>query len=187
VTRPTGEGREATSHARPAELATRVPVEMVLRHVACQNGHMPDVSKAIVTREKRMQSLLGGPKLFPLRFASPLRREEWALRVLALEALSKNLRATRAELLAALHVSDRTLLRWKKGAISSEATDRALRIARVAVRAEEVFGNRKQAVDWLHTANRSLAGRKPFDLIRTDAGAELVVDVLGRLEHGVFG
>ena len=53
--------------------------------------------------------------------------------------------------------------------------------------AEEVFGNRKQAVDWLRTANRSLAGRQPFELVGTDAGAELVVDVLGRLEYGVFG
>jgi len=42
-------------------------------------------------------------------------------------------------------------------------------------------------VSWLHTANRSLGGRKPLELVRTDAGAELVVDVLGRLEHGVFG
>jgi len=160
---------------------------MVLRHVACQDGHMPDVSKAIVTREQRMQALLGGPKLFPLRFASPLRREKWALRVLAIEALSKNLRATRAELLTALHVSDRTLSRWKKGVVSIEVTDRALRIARVAARAEEVFGNRNQAVDWLRTANRSLGGRQPFELVGTDAGAELVVDVLGRLEYGVFG
>jgi putative toxin-antitoxin system antitoxin component (TIGR02293 family) len=62
-----------------------------------------------------------------------------------------------------------------------------LRVARVAALAEEVLGSRDEAIEWLQRPNRSLGGRVPFDLVRTDAGAAMVADVLGRLEHGVFG
>jgi len=143
------------------------------------------------TREERMQALLGGAKVLRRRGPSLLQLHaaaEGGLNVLVFEALSKNLRASRDELLGAMAVSARTLSRrQKEGVLSPEESDRAMRLARVAAQAEEVLGGREEAVSWLHTANRSLGGRKPLELVRTDAGAELVVDVLGRLEHGVFG
>jgi len=138
-----------------------------------------------------MQALLGGPKVLRRRAASLLQLHDAAeggLQVLVIEALSKNLQASREELLAALAVSARTLSRrQKEGVLSPEESDRALRLARVAAQAEEVLGGREEAVNWLHRSNRSLGGHKPLELVRTDAGAELVVDVLGRLEYGVFG
>jgi len=142
------------------------------------------------SREERIRALLGGAKvlrpvstLFQLHAAA-----ERGFNVVVVEMLSKNLNASREELLHALTLSPRTLVRrQKEGVLSSEESDRVLRLARVASQAEQVLGGREEAVNWLHRPNRSLGGRKPLELVRTDAGAELVVDVLGRLEHGVFG
>ncbi|HMI88589.1 MAG TPA: antitoxin Xre/MbcA/ParS toxin-binding domain-containing protein [Polyangiaceae bacterium] len=143
------------------------------------------------SREERMQAFLGGAKVLR-RPASTLLQlhaaAERGLHVLVIDALSKSLQASREDLLDALAVSPRTFTRrLKAGLLSPEESDRAMRLARVAAQAEEVLGGRDEAVTWLHRTNRSLGGHKPFELVRTDAGAELVVDVLGRLEHGVFG
>jgi putative toxin-antitoxin system antitoxin component (TIGR02293 family) len=143
------------------------------------------------SREERIQALLGGAKVLRRQDSTLLALHTAAMRglnVVVVEMLAKNLNASREELLHALSLSPRTLVRrQKEGALSSEESDRVLRIARVAAQAEQVLGGREEAVNWLHRPNRSLGGRKPLDLVRTDAGAELVGDVLGRLEHGVFG
>jgi putative toxin-antitoxin system antitoxin component (TIGR02293 family) len=143
------------------------------------------------SREERIQSLLGGAKVLRRQASTLLALHTAAMRglnVVVVEVLAKNLGASREELLHALALSPRTFVRrQKEGALSSEESDRVLRLARVAAQAEQVLGGREEAVNWLRRPNRSLGGRKPLDLVRTDAGAELVVDVLGRLEHGVFG
>ena len=113
---------------------------------------------------------------------------ERKLGVGVVDALEQNLGATRELLLRTMAVSQRTLARRRlEGTLSPEESDRALRLARIAALAEEVLGGHDEAVTWLKQPNRSLGGRTPLDLLRTDAGASMVTDVLGRLEHGVFG
>ena len=156
-------------------------------------GHMAQTAKEASepSREERMQAFLGGAKILRRRASTLLELHDATkrgLHVLVIEALSKSLNASRDELLEVLAVSLRTLTRrQKEGVLSPEESDRVLRLARVAAQSEEVLGGREDAVNWLHRANRSLGGHKPLELVGTDAGAELVVDVLGRLEHGVFG
>jgi putative toxin-antitoxin system antitoxin component (TIGR02293 family) len=143
------------------------------------------------TREERMQALLGGAKVLHRSVTTCLQfhdAAEGGLQVTVVKALAKNLNVSREELLGTLSVSERTLIRrQKEGHLSPQESDRAVRLARVAAQAEEVLGGREEAVGWLHHENRALGGRRPFELVRTDAGSELVVDVLGRLEHGVVG
>jgi putative toxin-antitoxin system antitoxin component (TIGR02293 family) len=110
------------------------------------------------------------------------------LPVAVVDALGENLGARREAMLKTIALSPRTLARRKKeGVLSAEESDRALRVARIAALAEEVFGSRDEAIEWLQRPNRSLGGLSPLELVRTDAGATMVTDVLGRLEHGVFG
>jgi len=156
-------------------------------------GHMAQAAKVAAepSREQRMQAFLGGPKVLRRSAATLLELHDVAergLHVLVIEMLGKSLNASREDLLHALALSQRTLTRrQKEGVLSPEESDRVLRLARVAAQAEEVLGGREDAVKWLHRPSRSLGGHKPLELVRTDAGSELVVDVLGRLEHGVFG
>ena len=57
---------------------------------------------------------------------------------------------------------------------------------RVVERAEAVFKDSDSALSWLQSANAALGGVAPMSLLDTDIGADSVMDMLGRIEHGVF-
>ncbi len=69
--------------------------------------------------------------------------------------------------------------------LSHDESDRLSRLARVSARAVEAFGDAHRGTHWLYTANRALVGRRPIELLASDAGTTVVVAVLGRIEHGV--
>jgi putative toxin-antitoxin system antitoxin component (TIGR02293 family) len=103
------------------------------------------------------------------------------------DTLTKGVRISRAELAAALGIPERTLARRKReGLLSSEESAKLVRLARVVQRAEEVFEDLGAAVDWLKSPNAALSGQTPLSLLDTEIGTELVMDMLGRIEHGVF-
>jgi putative toxin-antitoxin system antitoxin component (TIGR02293 family) len=86
-----------------------------------------------------------------------------------------------------LVVPRRTLAdRKQKGKpLSAEQSDRLARVLRVYARAEEAIGDASRAHAWLHKENRALEGRRPVDLVGSDAGTRAVEKVLGRIEYGV--
>ena len=47
-------------------------------------------------------------------------------------------------------------------------------------------GDAVAARAWLSTPNRALARRTPWALTKTEKGARMVADLIGRLEHGVY-
>lgn len=52
--------------------------------------------------------------------------------------------------------------------------------------AAKVFGGAGQARDWAHRPATGLDGRRPVDLLCDQAGRQLLQDLLGRLEFGVY-
>ncbi len=65
--------------------------------------------------------------------------------------------------------------------------DRLYRFAEVYKNAVDLFeGDRQRANTWLLNPVRGLGGQRPVEMIATTAGAEAVLDLIGRLEHGVF-
>ncbi|HEX8318877.1 type II toxin-antitoxin system Xre/ParS family antitoxin [Longimicrobium sp.] len=86
-----------------------------------------------------------------------------------------------------LVVSRRTLAdrKQKEKLLSPEQSDRLARVLRVYARAEEAIGDMSRASRWLHKENRALEGKRPVDLLGTDAGTRAVERVLGRIEHGI--
>ncbi len=70
----------------------------------------------------------------------------------------------------------------------SEGIEAAERLAaKVHRRAVQALGSDEKAARWLATSNRALGGVAPRDHARTPEGAEAVVAILGRIEHGVIG
>jgi len=134
--------------------------------------------------------LLGGSQVIgevhgPIEMARRVRHGlPWA----AFEALVAALAISQAELAATLHIRARTLSRRKDaGKLEAMESDRLFRLARVFSHALEVFETPERARDWLESDNRALSGDKPLELLDTDAGAREVDEVLGRIEHGIFG
>jgi putative toxin-antitoxin system antitoxin component (TIGR02293 family) len=88
----------------------------------------------------------------------------------------------------ALVVPKRTLARRKAAdePLTVEETDKALRLARIAVQAERVFGAPEKAHRWLREPKRALQGETPLAYLASEAGARVVEEMLYRIEYGMF-
>lgn len=107
----------------------------------------------------------------------------------ALEALARSLRIDVLDLSEILPVSVRTLQRYaasKVRILPKDLSDHMLQLAKVYVRAVEVFEDEERAVEWLHAPIIALGERVPLSLLDTSAGVDLVMAELGRIEYGVF-
>lgn len=52
--------------------------------------------------------------------------------------------------------------------------------------AAAAFGGDLRALRWLRSPNQAMGGHAPVSLLVSDEGLQQVLDVLGRVEHGVF-
>ena len=65
--------------------------------------------------------------------------------------------------------------------------DRVVRIGRLIEKTMDVFEGQGEATRWFTEKLELLGGASPLECCATDAGARAVEQVLGRIEHGVFG
>ena len=103
------------------------------------------------------------------------------------DELCEDLDITRRELSQFAGVPERTLLRKiKEGRLTGGQSERMIRVARLLEKATQVLGTQSHAVRWLKMPRVQLRGICPLELADTELGAEEVVNLLGRIEHGVF-
>ncbi len=83
--------------------------------------------------------------------------------------------------------SARTLSRLKpKENIPPQAAEVTISLMRALSKATEIFGSEENAVKWLKTPNQVLDGMTPVQAMSSRFGAEEVMDILGRIEYGVY-
>ncbi|MEX2643408.1 MAG: antitoxin Xre/MbcA/ParS toxin-binding domain-containing protein [Acetobacterales bacterium] len=87
-----------------------------------------------------------------------------------------------------LVVPKRTLARRqaRKEPLTVEETDKALRLARTADLARQVFGDDAKAHRWLRKPKRELNGSTPLAFLASEAGGRTVEQLLHRIDHGMF-
>jgi putative toxin-antitoxin system antitoxin component (TIGR02293 family) len=87
----------------------------------------------------------------------------------------------------ALIVPRRTLTHRKtrREPLSRDESDRAVRLARIAALAEQVFGDPARAWRWLRAGKRQFHDRSALQLVVTEAGARLVEELLYRIDEGL--
>ena len=104
--------------------------------------------------------------------------------------LVEHLSALKPEQVAdALGISTRTLRRLHdqpQKAMPPDLASKTWLLAETLAQASVVFGNRDAAERWMAQPAMGLDAAVPIDLLRTLQGAELVTELLGRLEHGVY-
>jgi len=74
----------------------------------------------------------------------------------------------------------------KNDTLSSSEQDRLYRTEKVLARTLAVLEDDASAKAWLVQQNRALGGEAPLSLLDTEAGYELVLDTLGRIEYGIL-
>jgi putative toxin-antitoxin system antitoxin component (TIGR02293 family) len=86
-----------------------------------------------------------------------------------------------------LPVSERTIQRCSsEDQFNSIVSEQILQIAEVAAKGKKVFEGKNKFLSWMNHPNKALANRTPASLLSSRFGIEMVLDELGRIEHGVL-
>lgn len=86
-----------------------------------------------------------------------------------------------------LNTTDRTLRRYDATTIiNREQSERLLELALLITRGEEVLGGLETLRHWLNADVPALGNKKPKSYLDTSLGISMLMDELGRIEHGVF-
>jgi len=104
-----------------------------------------------------------------------------------IENLRENVGLSTGEVAHLVGINPRTLSRRKReGRLHADESDRVLRLSRIYGRALGLFGGDPDKTrHWLSTPKVALGGESPLDYSRVDVGAQEVVDLIGRIEHGI--
>ena len=103
-----------------------------------------------------------------------------------LATIQARLQLSNSQLSNLLMISPRTLDRRKKeSTLPPDESERGYRIARLTDRAYQIFENDKKVADWFSEPNFSLGNKTPLELAKTEPGARLVDQLLGRIQHGI--
>jgi putative toxin-antitoxin system antitoxin component (TIGR02293 family) len=105
-----------------------------------------------------------------------------------LTTISNRINFTLEDWSSFLHLSERTIQRYKKDkkAFDTIYSEKIIQIDRLYKRGAEVFGDEENFHTWMETKSIPLGSVKPKELLDTTYGINLVADELGRIEHGIF-
>ncbi len=70
--------------------------------------------------------------------------------------------------------------------LSKEESDRAVRVARITAKAEQVFGEPERSWRWLRKPKERFHGKTPIEMLATEAGARLVEEMIVQIDYGMF-
>lgn len=137
-----------------------------------------------------VEQVLGGRKALRARIRSRMDFVELSNKGVTKEALLRladYLGISVHQLAEVLPVTERTIQRYAlKKHFNRVVSEQILQLAEIAARGSEVFGDRSRFLDWMKTPSRALADKTPLSLLQSKFGAEMVLDELGRIEHGVL-
>ncbi|MEI6827842.1 MAG: antitoxin Xre/MbcA/ParS toxin-binding domain-containing protein [Desulfuromonadales bacterium] len=106
----------------------------------------------------------------------------------AVTALANKMDVPQKVIAAWLHTTTRTIQRNMDANIplGLDLSDRVAQLTRVYCRCRDVFKDDSKIACWLKSPNYALGNVTPASLLDTIPGMEIVLDELGRIEHGVF-
>jgi len=74
----------------------------------------------------------------------------------------------------------------RKEPLTSDESDKLVRLIRVYDQAVRVIGEKEKALYWLSEPKRRFEGRTPIQMLRTDLGGRMVEEMLGQIYYGMF-
>lgn len=105
----------------------------------------------------------------------------------SLDHLMENTGLTVSEISAIIRTSDRTLRRYSaKHKLNPEQSERLIELAKLYSRGKEVFGNMELFKHWMNSNVLAIGKKKPKEFLDTSLGISLLMNELGRIEHGIF-
>lgn len=104
------------------------------------------------------------------------------------EKLAQKIPFTLREWSSYLHLSERSLQRYKKdqGTFNPVTSEKIIEIAMLNKYGIHVFGDQQKFNIWLSAENVALGGIIPKNLLDSSFGIQLIKDALTHIEHGVL-
>jgi putative toxin-antitoxin system antitoxin component (TIGR02293 family) len=155
-----------------------------------QNNHVNEPMAAYISQGSLnpLYQLFNGVK--PSNYSTDMdivRLTRQGLPKSGLMSMAKKISLTLQELAGIMHISERTLQRYDDDAIiKTEYAEKAVELARLYTRGEEVFGSLDKFTSWMKTPSLVFKNESPVSLLDTSVGFDIVFKELGRIEHGVF-
>jgi putative toxin-antitoxin system antitoxin component (TIGR02293 family) len=105
----------------------------------------------------------------------------------SLDYLMEKTGLTSEEMASIIHTSERTLRRYTDDTkLNPEQSERIIELARLYARGSEVFGSLPAFNNWINKSILALGGKMPKSFFDTSMGIEIIMEELGRIEHGIF-
>lgn len=105
----------------------------------------------------------------------------------ALDNLMNNTGITVSEISKIIGTSDRTLRRYTSAQkLNPEQSERLIELAKLYSRGEEVFGSMENFKGWMNSCVMAIGNKQPKEYLDTSIGIDLLMNELGRIEHGIF-
>lgn len=94
---------------------------------------------------------------------------------------------TLTELATILHISLRTLQRYPVDKLlDTDASGKGIRLSQLYRHGLDIFEDHEDLASWLHTDLAILGDASPLSMLDTTFGFDLVDELLGRIEYGIF-
>jgi putative toxin-antitoxin system antitoxin component (TIGR02293 family) len=158
------------------------------KHTAQNIVNEPMVAYIASGSDNPFYALLGGIK--PAQFNTDfdlLKLTRAGLPKKVLTGLAKKISLTIQELADIMHINERTLQRYDDDAlVKTEYAEKAIELARLYTRGQEVFGSMDKFKRWMKTPSHIFRDETPVSLLDTSVGFDMVFRELGRIEHGIF-
>lgn len=140
------------------------------------------------TEALSVQSLVEEPsKAYSLQDFTLIRLSREGVLKKTLLLLAEKLALTMQEISPILHISERTLQRYKnEDVLTPDISERALLLVQLYRNGISVFGTAENFNDWLRTPLPALKRQAPIEYLDTAFGFQLISDELGRIQHGIF-
>ncbi len=139
---------------------------------------------------EEVENILGGEKTLHFKLRNKLDLVELAEKGVSKSSLNNLIRylaISQKQMATLLGITPRTIQnRRPRDLFKTEVSEHILQIAEVVATGNEVFKDPEKFRIWLNIPNIALGRRTPVSLLNTKYGVELVIDVLGRIAHGVY-
>lgn len=86
-----------------------------------------------------------------------------------------------------LPITRRTIQRYSVShRFNPTISEQIIQLALLMTKGVEVFGSREKFSRWFNSPSKALGGKVPRELAGLKTGLQMVMDELGRIEHGVY-
>lgn len=104
-----------------------------------------------------------------------------------IRAVQTRARFSNKEISEFLNISPSTYQRYHtKKKLKRDESEKLFHLSSIIAKGIIIFGSEEQFSQWLHLDNIALGGRKPITWLSSHIGREEILNVLGRIEYGIF-